>query len=212
MIAEVRIPASEAAFGSTFDALPAFQFEVEPVVESDERAVTPPVWVGGAPREEIEAAFADDPTVEAAEPVSAEDDQWLYRIEWASRVNVLTDILLVGGGTLLDAFGVDGEWWFRLLHADAESLRETLDNCRARDVTFEVERVIELAVDGADADTGAGATVVDGADGADVAVVADLDDATRALTRKSDRLLDDRTEATGSHLDTHVDGRSEEAG
>ena len=209
---ERRIPASEVAFESTFDALPEFRFEVEPVVESDEEAVTPPVWVGGAPREAMESAFADDPTVEAAELVSAANGRWLYRIEWASHMSILIDILLVGGGTLLDAFGVNGDWRFRLLHADAQSLRETLDNCRARDVTFDVEQVIELAVDGADAETGAGETLVDGADGADVAVASDLDDATRVLTRESDRLSGDRTESTRSILESHVDGRSEKPG
>ena len=81
-----------------------------------------------------------------------------------------------------------------------------------RDVTFEVERVVELAVDGADAETDAGETAIDVADGADVAVAADLDDATRALARGSDRLSDDRTEATCSPCESHASGRSEKPG
>ena len=209
VIAEVRIPASEAALESTFDALPEFRFEVEPVVETHEGAATPPVWVEGASREEIQSAFADDPTVEAVELVSDEGDRWLYWVEWASHVNILTDVLLAGGGTLLDALGVDGDWRFHLLHEDAESLRETLDNCRARDVTVDVERVVELAADGADG-ADAGAAAVDETDDVDIAVAADFGDATRALSRGEDRLSGDRSETTRSRLEVNVDGRSEE--
>ena len=211
-IAEVRVPASEAALEATFDALPGFQFEVKPVVDSREKSATPPVWVGGASREEIEDAFADDPTVEGFELVSAEDDRWLYYVEWASHMNILTDILLTGGGTLLDAFGRDGAWWLRLLYDDPDSLGETLDNCRRRGVTFEIESLVKLT-DAANGDASAAAeSGVDGADDADVTVTADLDDAASVLSRGADALSGDRTEATRSALRSHVGGRSEEPG
>ena len=208
-IAEVRVPASEAAFESTFDALPEFRFEVEPVVESREGSATPPVWVGGASREEIEDAFADDSTVEGVELVSAEDDRWLYHVDWASHMNILTDIFLVGGGTLLDAFGRDGNWWLRLLYADVESLGETLDNCRERGVAFEIVRLVKIADGG---ESAAAEPAVDGVAGAEVTVTADLDDAASALARESDSLSGDRTEAARSALRSHVGGTPEEPG
>lgn len=215
-IAEVRVPASEAAFEATFDAVPGFQFEVEPVVDPGEGAVTPPVWVGGAPREDIESAFADDPTVEEAELMSAADDRWLYRMEWAAHVGILTDILLAGGGTLLDAFGRDGDWWLRILYADGESLSETLDHCRERDVDVEVERLVKIAadeeaVDDAGAADGEAAGVPGAAD-ADVTVTADLDDAANTLADRADALTGDHADATRSALRSHVGGRSEEPG
>lgn len=212
-IAEVRVPASEAALEATFDAVPGFQFEVEPVVDPGVGAVTPPVWVGGASREEIESAFADDPTVEGAELVSAEDDRWLYRIEWAAHMGILTDILLAGGGTLLDAFGRDGDWWLRILYADGGSLSGTLDHCRERDVDVEIERLVKIAADEEAVDDAGGAAVaVAGATDADVTVTADLDDAANALADGADALSGDRANATRSALRSHVGGKSEEPG
>lgn len=218
LIAEIRVPASEAAFEATFDALDDFRFEVEPVVESGENPVTPHVWVRGAPREEIAATLADDPTVEGVELLSDADDRWLYRIEWASQMEILTGLLLVCGGTLLDAFGRDGDWWLRLLYPDAEALDEALESCRERDVEFDVERLVGLADDADDADdTDESATAdaeppVDAAPDADVTVTTDLDDAVSALARTSDTLWDDRTEATRSALRSRVGGTREETG
>lgn len=213
-IAEVRVPASEAAFEVTFDALPGFQFEMAPVVDSGEGSVAPTVWVGGASREEIEGAFADDPTVEGVELVSAEDDRWLYHVEWASRMNVLTDVLLVGGGTLLDAFGRDGDWWLRLLYADPGALGETFETCRERGVEFEVERLVKIAADAdgdGDADDASAETMsaVEGAADAEVTVAVDFDDAADALAGGADALSGDRTDATRSALRSHVRGTPE---
>lgn len=207
-IAEVRVPAAEAGFEATFEALPAFHFEMKQVVESERGSVTPPVWVGGASREDVEAAFESDPTVESFTLVSSEDDRWLYRVEWASQMSILTDIFLMNGGTLLDAFGYDGEWWFRLLYTDAETFAETLTDCRKRDVTVDVDRVVELA-DETDADGGDAGGAVDShpaiADAsADVVRVTDSDGVADALELDAGPFAEGRWESPHATLELHI--------
>lgn len=202
-IAEVRVPAAETGFDATFEAVPEFRFEMKQVVESEKGSVTPPVWVGGASQEEIEAGFESDPTVEAFTLVSSEDHRWLYRIEWSSQMSIVTDIFLMNGGVLLDAFGRGGEWWFRLLYTDAETLAETLDHCRERDVTFHVERLVELADD----DAGESHPAVADAS-ADVVRATNADEVADALEFDAGPFAEGRRESPHAALEQYV-GRSE---
>jgi hypothetical protein len=111
----------------------------------------------------------------------------------------------MNGGTLLDAFGYDGEWWFRLLYTDAETFADTLDDCQERDVTVDVERVVELAAE-ADAD-GAGAIeahplVADAA--ANVVRMTDSDEVADALELDAGPFAEGRWVSPRATLELHI--------
>jgi len=160
-VAEVEVPATEFALYETSERLGDVGFEVERVVAHDRDHVIPFVWISAEPgssdgngsssngdsdidAEGIEAALADDESVESFESLASFDGEWLYRMEWGSRVETLVRILVEEEGTVMAASATGGTWNLRVLFPDHDGLSRTHDYCEDAGLTWDVNRIYRL--------------------------------------------------------------------
>lgn len=139
-IVEVEIPVTEFALCETLTAVDGLEFEVERVVAHDEGRVMPFVWGhgDGIGHEETESLLEDDSSVDRAELLADLDDEWLYRMEWVSRIETLIQILIEEEGTILAASGDSDGWNLRLLFPTRESLSRTYEYCEENGVALTI--------------------------------------------------------------------------
>ena len=138
------VPASDFALADTFESLPDLVFDVERTITSGSEALMPLLWVWGPSREQVERTLDADPTVDDAELITDAGEKWLFRITWASRVTLLTEMLAPADATVLDAIGRDGQWHLRLLYPERELLAETHAFCEDHGLAFEVSTIGEF--------------------------------------------------------------------
>lgn len=137
------LPVEEFLLAETFAELPSVEFRPETAAHSGD-PVMPLVWVSGATREELERAFARDPSVERAALVEASENGSLYYVRWDGQAGVQFEILTSGDAVVLDAHGRSDGWTFEILYASREGLSETRSICEDREVDVDVRSIQEL--------------------------------------------------------------------
>ncbi|MCU4740379.1 helix-turn-helix domain-containing protein [Halobacteria archaeon AArc-m2/3/4] len=144
-VTEVSLPASDVALAETFTALPDLEIRVKSVVAEGPLQTMPLVWIANAPRDDIEEALADDPTVDEFTCLleDADTEEWLYRIEYDSTVGEVCGAIYDHDGTILDAQCSTSHWTFRLLFPDRDLLSATIDELEAQDIHVDVRRMVE---------------------------------------------------------------------
>lgn len=141
----VRIPACDLAFEHAFEVVPNLRFEMIQSVAADRAVSMTYVRVWGAPREEIEAAFDSDPSVDNFEAVSQRAESWLYEIAWDStRLFVLREIIFQRDGQIISACGQDDEWVLRLLVLDRDDISKVVDDTTSHDFSVDVARITKM--------------------------------------------------------------------
>ncbi|WP_254546560.1 helix-turn-helix domain-containing protein [Halomarina pelagica] len=149
-IATFRIPAGDLALERTFEAISDFRFEMAQVVAAEPGAAMSFVRVWGPSREEVEAAFDLDPSVETFTAVSQRGESWLYEVEWGSvRLCVLREILFEGDAMILSIKGRNRKWVVQLLVLDRSTLSRIVDNAWEHDFSIDVTRITELDAESA---------------------------------------------------------------
>lgn len=143
----LAIPPDEFVLRETLNAVPDAEFTCERVAEGGPGSVLPLVWVRGASRAELDAAFADDPSVERASLLTEAEDRWLYQIQWDGSANILIRTVANSGGTLLDLSGEDRGWSLHLLYPSRSDFSDAMAFYEAHDVPFEIESIHELDAD-----------------------------------------------------------------
>jgi hypothetical protein len=138
------LPATRFALSHTLDALPGVAFECERIIESDNGALMPLVWVRGVSEAALAAALAQDETVEDATLVASFDDELLYRIAWVDELGVILRMLTNAEATILSAVGRGDEWRLRLMFPDRDSLTTTHEFCRAHGLDFHIESIRDM--------------------------------------------------------------------
>jgi len=138
------VPADEFALHHVLESVPEARFRVERVIESGDDAIMPLVRVCGGDRGAIEAALADDPTVDDVTLLGAFDDELLFRMEWYDRVRLLVQMITNARATILDAFGGGDRWQLRVLFPDHETVSRTHEFCETHGLGFDVESIREL--------------------------------------------------------------------
>lgn len=144
-----RVPAEEFALAETLTTLSDVQFEVERIVESAEDAVMPLLWVRGADHDTLAPVLSDDPSVRDISLLSAfeEENEHLYHLEWVSEIDLIVQILTGEGATITDAFGEGESWYLRVLFPTRDAVTETVEYCKANDLTFDIESMHEMEGD-----------------------------------------------------------------
>ena len=146
-IANIVLPAEEFALHDTLVAVPDVEFDVERVVAHDDERVMPFVWVSSDHMDEVERAFENDASIENLELLSDLGGERLYQMDWTERTEVVVQILVEADATVLDAFGTDGRWEFRILFPEREALSTTHDFCEENDLTIDIRNIYEMDVD-----------------------------------------------------------------
>lgn len=141
----VRIPACDLALEHAFEVVPNLRFEMIQSVAADRAVSMSYVRVWGAPREEIEAAFDADGSVDDFEAVSQRAESWLYEVEWDSpRLFVLREIIFQRDGQIISACGQDDEWVLRLLVLDRDDISKVVDDTTNHDFSVDVARITKM--------------------------------------------------------------------
>jgi len=140
------IPAAEFALYETLESVGSVEFEAERIIESGTETVMPLIWARGAD-DALDAALAEDPSVDHAETLADFDDETLYRMEWGQGVSLVCQMLANSKATIMDAYGHGGQWSLRVLYPTREDFSTTMGFCDEEGLTFDVSVIREMEGD-----------------------------------------------------------------
>lgn len=138
------VPTEELALHHSLTFLPGAEVECERVVRNGDEAVMPLIWVRYASRDEVELAFADDPSVSTVTCLSESDEELLYRMEWGEQVGLLLKMLTNSEATVLDAHGRQNHWTLRVLYPERNEFSKIHTFCEEHGLNFDVDAIREL--------------------------------------------------------------------
>lgn len=147
-IFEFEVPTEEFALEQTLTEFPDVTVEIERVVADDPDRITPYVWAHSEDFEALEAAFADDPTVEDLTMLSEMGQERSYQMTWAGSVDRIVPLLTDHQGTITHARGSADGWSLRVLFPDREALSEANDYLREAGFSLRVGAIYEAVDDG----------------------------------------------------------------
>jgi len=145
-VVDASLPAEQFALARSLRKNPASTVEICRVVANTGDNAMPLLW-GSAPEpERLHESLEEDPTVRNVRVVSEFDGEYLFEVEWLSRVNLLFDVFLSEDeSALLDAYGRAGEWGFRLVFPHHQSIRSVREECEQLGLSLDVDRVFPLS-------------------------------------------------------------------
>lgn len=144
-VVEVEIPAPEFALSESLSTIDELSCEIERVVAHDDDRLMPFIWItADESRDAVESTLADDPTTEEIELLADLGDEWLYQMEWISKVELLVRVLVEEDGTILAAMGNENAWNLRIVFPERDALSRTYSYCREREMTFNVINIYQL--------------------------------------------------------------------
>lgn len=144
IIVSLSLPTEDFVLHETFTAVPDAEFKSGRVVESGYDTVLPVVWVRGPSREELEAAFADDSSVEAFTMLAEFEHRWLYHMEWHHNVQLVVQMLTNSHATIMYLYGTAEGWTLRILYPSRDGLSRTREFCHEHGLTFDIETIREF--------------------------------------------------------------------
>lgn len=141
---DATLAADQFALDETLKAVPGAEFEAIRTVEHRSQAVLP--FLRGTARDQdvLEQALAGDETVEAVHRLAANDDSWLYWMQWSGRVESAVRTLVDDRASLLEATAADGRWDLTILFPNHDDISATYDACAEEGVEFTIRRSKEL--------------------------------------------------------------------
>lgn len=142
-IAEVHVPATEFPLENSLSRVADARFDIEHIVATEDDRVRPFVWAKAGDFEAMDAALTADPCVEDLTLLYGDENARLYRMEWDTRIRVITHLLTESDATILNLSGVDGEWVLRIRFPDRDTLSTTYAFCRNRGLTFDFREIYE---------------------------------------------------------------------
>lgn len=143
-IVEASVPAAQFALEETVRRVPDAAFEAVRVVVDGTESVMPLVWASGADGAAITAALEDDDSTDAVRVLTRLHKATLYRLEWTTRVRIVTDLLVVERGTIVSARAHDGSWTFRILFPERDAIAAIVESCDRYDVALRIDRIYPM--------------------------------------------------------------------
>lgn len=140
-ILELSVPASEFALNTTFERVPAVEFEFARAVAHDGTSPLPYLWAYNVDGGQLLDILSDDPTVADSDLLAGSDAHGFYYIQWATSTSTAIDDLLTENASIIDASGIEGQWTIELLFADEDDLSAFHAACSKLESSFEVTRV-----------------------------------------------------------------------
>jgi len=140
VIAEISIPTTEFELGRIMNLSGSEAVELESLVPTAERAV-PFFWVYDADFEAFERGVTSHDAVEDLSKIDTYDDRVLYTFDWSVENDAVFRAVRSANAYILNATGTDGSWRFELRFPSHDGLSRFQQQCRGRDVGFEVLRV-----------------------------------------------------------------------
>ena len=138
------VPAEDFALSHSLEALPNLEVECERIVGCGGDTIMPLLRVRYADRDEVEAAFEADPSIDGVTCLSAFEGELLYRMDWVDHVDLLLQMLTNAEATVLDAYGHRDRWKLRVLYPRREAFSTTHEFCEGHGLSFDVTSIREL--------------------------------------------------------------------
>lgn len=143
VIAEFSVSSDDFALHHALTAAPDMVVDIERVVATMEDRVMPYFWVSGGDQTEFEDAFLDDDSVTNITKIEALDDAQLYRAEWTKNIETIVYAYVDIGATILNAIGRNGAWELKMRFDDRSNLQEFQEYCDEKEISFELNRLID---------------------------------------------------------------------
>ncbi|MWG35255.1 helix-turn-helix domain-containing protein [Halomarina oriensis] len=138
------LAAEDFALARTLQDVEDVSIECERLVATGEETVAPLLWVRGSDEKEIRRVLDEDPTTTDIELLSSFEGEWLYRMEWVDRVDVVLQMITNSNATVVEAWTDHGRWFLRVLYPEREGLSKTVEFCEENGIAFEVEIIREM--------------------------------------------------------------------
>jgi len=139
-IADIEVPADRTGLGELFETIPSLTCEMERVIASRGHGL----WLSGASQTEIEDALDGASAIGDYSLISAEDDRWLYDIEFDPDTIDLFEFVLEEHGTVLSASASGGTWLLSIRFVDREGVSSLYDRLVEHDVTPTIVRLFDM--------------------------------------------------------------------
>lgn len=139
------VPIEDVMLSEIVSRLPDLQIRVKSIVADGSTQILPLVWLTGASKRTIEAALADDTSVEAYKYLLQDDEasEWLYHLEYGADSETLFSTIFANNGTILNAACSASSWTFQLLFPDHSLLSETVPTLEDQGFQVDIKRMRE---------------------------------------------------------------------
>jgi predicted DNA binding protein len=144
-IVEARLPAEQFALNETLADVPGATFEIVRLVAHGSERLMPFLWGVADDLDALSDALKADPSTENVEVLTRLEEERLFRMEWRAHIRLIIYIMIEEEGTILDAYGKDGCWEFRILFPEHDSVSTTHEFCEEYDIDLEFRRVYQLS-------------------------------------------------------------------
>lgn len=142
-VIEFTIPTDAFELGRTL-RMSTVEIQLFQVVPRGNRFV-PYLWArtADAPHQfaEFESMLEDDYRIDRLETLEDNDDERLYRIEWATELNGLFAGLRSHELSIEYGRGTADQWKFRVFNSEHDRLESFQEYCTAHDIDIQIERV-----------------------------------------------------------------------
>jgi predicted DNA binding protein len=138
VVAAFTVPAETFPLGVVFESFENVTVELERVVPLAE-GVMPYLWVHGADREAVEAAFATELPEQELEVLDSDGTDHLVRVRWSPETDGFLQTLLDSELSLLSAEVTTTEWTFEVRAPSRDDLSAFQARCRESGVSLRLK-------------------------------------------------------------------------
>lgn len=140
---EATLPARQFALHETLHQYPSAEFDILRLANGTDQSMSY-IWITGDGLEGLFEAIANDSSTERVEVITRLEIEYLVRLKWNTRVQLVFSILLEEG-MIMELNLKDGIWRFRILVSDRASVSKTTDLCSEYGIDLEVNRISPLS-------------------------------------------------------------------
>lgn len=144
-IVGATLPAAEFALQETLEHIAGAEFEIVRMAAPGTSRVMPLLWATADDFESLPETLEKDPSTENVETLSTLEQEYLLRMDWTAHIRVIHYILIEERATILHARGRNGEWQFRILFPEHDSVAATYEFCLEYDIGIQVDRIYRLS-------------------------------------------------------------------
>lgn len=144
-IVEAVLPAEQFALQETLMTGDEVEFEIVRVVETGADRAMPYMWASATDMSALPDLLEEDPSTENVEILTELEDEYLVRMDWVAHIRVILYIILEEDATIMDAYGHDRQWEFRILFPEHDSVSTTHEFCDEYDIGLQFESIYELS-------------------------------------------------------------------
>ncbi|MFB6189002.1 MAG: helix-turn-helix domain-containing protein [Halapricum sp.] len=141
VVTDLTIAGSELEFGQSLTRLADGRIRFDQLVPTG-TGVFPYIWVNTGDHSAFVDSLEDVSNVESVSLVQLDDDEGLYRVEWADELDGFLGCLRDDSTTVVYARGSADEWKFQLRFDSHDAVARFQQDCADRDINHTIDRVV----------------------------------------------------------------------